>query len=701
MYVCFYIVLPTLYFFKVKRLLVSVLLCECFIDRFNMSEKKDKSYTRKFRKEWLSDERVKDWLLEVPGDPSIARCKYCQCNLNVRLSDLLDHGRTKKHLKASEPFSTSRQSKLQFIPVKHTYECAAAEAALSLFVINHCSIRSVDHLSDLTRRFFKGADHASLLRLHRTKCSGLIRNILFQHFKSELQSDIDSGHFSLLIDESTDISVIKLLAVCIVYYSKQQHTIVSTFLGIVELEQGNADCIVSAIKSLLSDYGLDIKQMRGVGTDNASVMVGINNGVYQKLKQEVSNLVLIPCVCHSVQLAVSSAAEMLPRNVEFLISETYSWFSKSSSRQTTYRVLFQAINDGADPLKIVQQSNTRWLSIEVAVNRILNQWLELETHFETSRFQNKCYTAELLYGMYCDVINKLYLVFLKPYLEECQKVNKSFQSSTADPSKLLKDLILLIVGITRRIVVPGYRGDLLTVEVRKYKSPNIYLGHEVEILLTALKKDNKISPDNEKVFRNRCEKFLFCLADELQRRLPRNVQVLQKVSLIAPEQCLRVVKESIIPLAKELGLTGNVITKIDFQWCKLTTVQWQNVTNTIEFWHEVASYKDASSQNPFQELSDFAMMILVLPWSNADVERAFSMLNNVKTSLRNRLKTNMVNSILTVRAGLKRVKKCCHDYTLPDDVLNQIGTMAAYRSVDQPSSSTAELETDDVDELLL
>ncbi|KAJ4443634.1 hypothetical protein ANN_05308 [Periplaneta americana] len=83
-------------------------------------------------------------------------------------------------------------------------------------------------------------------------------------------------------------------------------------------------------------------------------------------------------------------------------------------------------------------------------------------------------------------------------------------------------------------------------------------------------------------------------------------------------------------------------------WSKLTTVQWQNVTNTIEFWHEIASYKDASSQNAFQERSDFAMMILVLLWSNADVERAFSMFNNVKTSLRNRLKTNMVNSILTV-----------------------------------------------------
>ncbi|KAJ4430670.1 hypothetical protein ANN_19261 [Periplaneta americana] len=35
------------------------------------------------------------------------------------------------------------------------------------------------------------------------------------------------------------------------------------------------------------------------------------------------------------------------------------------------------------------------------------------------------------------------------------------------------------------------------------------------------------------------------------------------------------------------------------------------------------------------------------------------------------------------------------------NLLNQIGTMAAYRSVDQPSTSTAELEANDVDELLL
>jgi len=37
---------------------------------------------------------------------------------------------------------------------------------------------------------------------------------------------------------------------------------------------------------------LDIKNMIGLGSDNASVMVGINNGVHAILKVDNSNLIL-------------------------------------------------------------------------------------------------------------------------------------------------------------------------------------------------------------------------------------------------------------------------------------------------------------------------------------------------------------------------------------------------------------------------
>lgn len=101
--------------------------------------------------------------------------------------------------------------------------------------------------------------------------------------------------------------------------------------------------------------------MIGIGTDNASVMVGINNGVYKKLK-EVHSLVHIRCVCHLVHLAVSHAGSVtMLRNLEFLVSETYNWFARSSSRQLAYNNLFILINDGHEPPKIAQAYQTRWL----------------------------------------------------------------------------------------------------------------------------------------------------------------------------------------------------------------------------------------------------------------------------------------------------------------------------------------------------
>jgi len=115
-------------------------------------------------------------------------------------------------------------------------------------------------------------------------------------------------------------------------------------------------------------------------------MVGINNGFYTKRKEKVPSLIHIPWVCHSLQLAVSATASTtLPRNVDYLMKETYNWFSHSTLRQSEYKNVYCAINDGHSPLKIVKSWDTRWLSIETAVGCMLTQWIELKTLFGIAR----------------------------------------------------------------------------------------------------------------------------------------------------------------------------------------------------------------------------------------------------------------------------------------------------------------------------
>jgi len=82
-------------------------------------------------------------------------------------------------------------------------------------------------------------------------------------------------------------------------------------------------------------------------------------------------------------------------------------------------------------------------------------------------------------------MNLAYLKFLYPILEEVQLVNKSFESNTADPSKLLKDLTNLIYSVSKRFVNPNCREDPLTCNMNSYTVQNVYFGYEFEQILAS------------------------------------------------------------------------------------------------------------------------------------------------------------------------------------------------------------------------
>lgn len=647
-------------------------------------------YAQKFRDEWLKIPIFAQWLSRVDGDDVKALCKVCHCSLRARLADLENHAETKKHKCAASAFSSQRQTKISFKPVVDCLERNSAEGSIALFVSAHCAIMSCDHLGEMCKNRFKDSVAASQIKLHRTKCSAVIKNVLGPHFTSDLRSDIGDSMYSILVDESTDISVTKLLAIAIIYHSKTSDRIVSTFLSLAELEKCDAESIVAAIKYTLKEINLDLKKLQGIGTDNASVMVGINNGVYQVLKREIPHLILIRCVCHSIQLATSAAtAESLPRNLDFLVRESYNWFSRSSSRQLYYRQIFSILNDGEEPLKIPQACDTRWLSIQPAVCRIIDQWLELKTHFEIVRLSEKCYTAEMLYSLFRDELNLAYLLFLKPILSDLQRINKMFESNDVDSCKLLNDLVVLIQSLLKQVVVPTYpvQRKYLNNDFERHLDPKPYLGYSFESKLSEIRNNRPITEQEEQTVRGRCIKFVCSLIKQLQQRLPDNIEILRKLSLLAVSKALFVVKEPLIPLLEISKLHSDTITKIELQWQKLTIVKWNNVNNSVNFWCEVSNYCDASGENPFKELADFALSRLVLPWSNAEVERIFSQLNLVKTKIRNRMRIRTVNAILGIRAGLRRSNQCCHNYELPASVLKTIGTVEAYKAT--PSTSTA------------
>lgn len=640
----------------------------------------ERQYIQKFRDAWYKNSEFSEWLKEEAGK---AYCKFCKTYMKPKLYDIKSHAKTKKHRLSTDPFTKTRHVNEYFSPeenVKLKIQRQKAEAGLALFILNHSSVRTIDHLTDLCKSIFSSSEHSAYIQLHRTKCSAIIKNVFYPFFKESLRNDIGDSKYSLLIDESTDISVSKYLGISIRYFSENTKTVITTYLSLEPLENGTADGILDALQNCLKNYNLDIQNMIGLGTDNANVMIGTNNGVHKKLKQYNPSLILVRCVCHSIQLAVSATSKhFLPENLEFLLSETYNWFSKSSSRQSQYNMLYSAINCGERALKIVQKSATRWLSIESCVSRITHQWLELSKHFELARTNERCFVADLLFKEYNNEINLVYLLFLKSYLKDISELNKKFESNGANPIKLLNDLCFLIESLIATIVYPDAQIDKLEADLTPFIYKKAYLGREFEDKIWELRNEKIISVDQEEEIRGKCINFIKALVTELKNRLPENFKILRMISKFSVENMLFHQNEAAITeVIKLFYVDVEMIDKVMKQIKNLKLFEWNEKNDSLKFWVEVKNYKDASNIQTFSELADMAINMLCLPWSNAEVERIFSQLNVLKTKIRNRLNSETINKILTSKYGLKRMSKCCSSFDFPVEVLRKIGKNEIY-----------------------
>lgn len=171
-------------------------------------------YTQKFRDEWSKDPQLK-WVKKVPNDKTRVLCSCCGSTVAARHADLMKHAKTSKHKSCEQAFNTISQRKLTTVSLtKNSEPKKAAEGALALFVACHTSMNVVDHLSSLCSTQFADSK-ATEVQLRRTKCTQVIKNVLRPHFDEDLRTDVGDGKFSLIIDESTDISVTKLLGVSI------------------------------------------------------------------------------------------------------------------------------------------------------------------------------------------------------------------------------------------------------------------------------------------------------------------------------------------------------------------------------------------------------------------------------------------------------------------------------------------------------
>lgn len=289
---------------------------------------KDK-VTQKFRDEWLSKEEFKSWLKRVPHNPYKARCKLCNQEYTADISVLHLHRKTDKHLNNEKPLKKTSMQMAQFVQrgdgSGDPLETAAkiAEIKIAGFCAEHnIAYKALDHLSDLLKSCFLDSKICQKMTIKRTKGTCIVKNVIGETEKSILSEKLKKTKFSILTDESTDISSTKTSWLLVRYFDEDQGQIVSKFWDLIQvLEPGKAtsataEHLYNNIITSFNEREIPMENVIGFASDGCSVMMGVNNSVSSRLKPDFPHITIIKCICHSLHLCASEACKQLPRTCE-------------------------------------------------------------------------------------------------------------------------------------------------------------------------------------------------------------------------------------------------------------------------------------------------------------------------------------------------------------------------------------------------
>lgn len=153
---------------------------------------------------------------------------------------------------------------------------------LAYFANHNIAFQAVEVLTPVLQDIFKGSKVAQSLTLHRKKCTSIINNVLAPVEISETIEIIRTCPFSVLVDESTDISSHKFLCVLVHYVHPKAGTVHTRLLELVAIDatDGSAKKAYEEFKSCLQSKQIPIKNLVGMASDGANMMVGKNNSFF-------------------------------------------------------------------------------------------------------------------------------------------------------------------------------------------------------------------------------------------------------------------------------------------------------------------------------------------------------------------------------------------------------------------------------------
>ena len=482
--------------------------------------------------------------------------------------------------------------------------------------------------------------------------------------------DLGDGLFSILLDESRDVSIKEQMAIALRYVDSKG-CVIERFLGIVHVRDTTALSLKAAIEALFSTHSLSMSRIRGQGYDGASNMQGELNGLKSLIIKENASAHYVHCFAHQLQLALVAVAKNHVQIALFfnIAMSVVNIVGASCKRRDVLRE--KQLNNVKEALRVGELSTGRGLNQETSLQRAGDtRW---GSHY------GSLINLILMFSSIVDVLE--IIVEDGSSLEQRGEAFGLLDSVQSFDFVFNLHLMRNILGITNELSLALQRRDqdiinaMTLVRVAKERLQIIRddgwesLYNEVALFC---EKNNIVIPNMDEIFvtrgrprRNaqemtnlhhyRVELFYTVIDMQLQELNNRfnevNMELLLCVASLSPcDSFVSFDKAKLIRLAQFYPL--------DFSNVELLVLDNQLETYIMD----VRSHNEFTSLKGINELSVklvetkkhvvyplvylLVKLALLLPVSTASVERAFSAMKIVKNRLRNRMGDSWMNDCL-------------------------------------------------------
>ena len=471
-------------------------------------------------------------------------------------------------------------------------------------------------------------------------------------------------YYSLMIDESTDISTSQKLIMYIRFLF--DGAVCTRFLQIVDLPSAKAADIFDAVVKELESKQLPLEKLIGMATDGASVMKGERNGVTTKMKRENPFLITTHCIAHRLALASGKAADSVPylKKYQQYVNTIYKYFHYSPKHSRALEQM-QAILNVAER-KFQQVFHTRWPSFDGAVQAILFNYDPL-----VSALIGDAQSDPIAKGVLKFITTYLFVAsthLLSDVLPTLSRLSKLFQKQCVDFAATYYGVEACVTPLEGFKTTPGQRLAQFVGEIQTEPGDSFYF------------RDHKItdSPTQRDQFCSIKEKFLDQLIDNLKSRFPDS-GTLHSFSIFDPQNlpidsdlasygdkqlevlCTHYGTAKITGSGKELPCVAEPMSLRD-EWVTFKQLMSKNYRTCSIQSMATKLLQSEISKEQYPNLLTLLTISLTLPVSSVDCERGFSKHNLIKTRIRGRLKTDHVSTLMKMSLDTPELSTCLDQF---------------------------------------